>query len=454
MPSPITFGGLASGLDTQSIVSSLVALEGRKVDLLRTSRSGFEKKIAAYGTLATKLRTLASALQKIADPDQFLAHRASLSKGSDEFVTVSARGDAKVGNYQIEVSALAASTFIRSDGFADANADLGISGTLSLQVGATQTDLTIDVTNSTLNGIRDAINGANANAVATVVFDGTDYHLELRGKETGLANAVTVVAEPGLPPPGGLVLNLDEKRAAADAGFKIDGQLYTSSSNTIDDAIQGVTLSLLEPQAVGANPIQLSIAEDFGLVEGQLKEFVDAYNGVIDFLNEQSKPRASNDEAILPLAGESALRQVRTSFGTLISSEATGITTYSSLSSIGIKSDSSGRLALESTKLGDALADDLDAVKALLSDATVGIGGKLLEAVEARTDSIDGSVKLRQDAFGKSIALLDKRILRGLADLDRFEQGLRRRFAAMETLVGRLQSQGNALSAITASSSR
>ena len=194
MASTITFGGLASGIDTNSIITQLVALEGRKVSALQSRQGSFQKKIDAFDTLQGKLENLQGTLDGLSDAKTFVAAKASLSSNADGILGATTRSDAKVGTYKVGVSKLAESTFIRSDGFADPDTDLAITGTLSLQVGTTQTDITIDGTNATLHGIRDAINASGADVVATSVFDGTSWYLELRGKETGAANAVTVGA--------------------------------------------------------------------------------------------------------------------------------------------------------------------------------------------------------------------------------------------------------------------
>lgn len=449
MASAITFGGLASGLDTQGIIAALVGVEGRKVDLLRSKSDGFQRKINALDDLQKKMGALQTALKKLADPDKFVATKASLPDGASDYLSLTTRTDAKAGTYEIEVLSLAQSSFIRSDGFAATDSDIGIVGTLTIDVGGVQTDLDIDGTNNSLNGIRDAINDAEIGAVATTVFDGTDWHLELRGEDTGVANAVSIVAEPGLPPPQGNVLNLTSLRTATDASFEVDGQAYTSASNTVEDAIQGVTVQLLDAQPSGATPIQFTISEDFAAIEQQLKDFVNEYNKVVDFLNDQSKPRASSEDSVQPLAGDSSLRSLRSSLGTAVSTESSSVLTgYTSLASIGISTDNTGRLTLDSTKLKDALADDLDSVTEMVADVDSGVGARLLELVEKRTDTIDGSIKTRKDAFRASMTDLARRITRGEDQLVTFEDSLRRRFAAMETLVGRLQSQGGSLASL------
>src|SRR5262249_38468433 len=220
LSSPITFGGLASGLDTKWIIAALIGVERQKVTLLQSQQSAFKDKVSAYDSLLGKLNSLQTALEKIADPNQFLAFAAHLSAGGDSFLTASPQGTARAGTYQVAVGAVAQSSFLRSTGFADANASLGLAGNLTLQVATTAPPVATDSSNDSLFGVRAAVNKSGAAVAATVVFDGTQYHLELRGRDTGVKNAVALTSEPA-PTSGGTALGLTQLRAASDASFTI-----------------------------------------------------------------------------------------------------------------------------------------------------------------------------------------------------------------------------------------
>jgi flagellar hook-associated protein 2 len=449
MASPITFGGLASGLDTKSIIAALVGVEGQKVTLLQNQQSAFKGQVSAYDTLLAKLQTLQTALEKIADPNQFLAFAAHLSAGGDSYLTATPQGTARAGNYQIEVGAIAQSTFIRSDGFDDANAATGAVGTLTLQVGTTSHDITIDGTNNSLFGIRDAINKAKIGVDASVVFDGTKYHLELRGSDTGVKNAVTVVSEPELPPPDGTVLNLAEIRAASDASFKIDGQDYTSASNTVTGAIEGVTLQLNNAQDAGAAPINLSVSQSVDTIQQQISDFVNAYNAAISFVNTNAAPRTDSADTTKPLSGESSIVALRIAFSRALTESTDFDSATTSFASIGITSENDGTLVFDTTKFQKAIGADVEGVRTLLTDADQGLAGKLLEAVKLRTDPVEGTIHNREAALNDRIAALTKRIADQQSALDDYQQSLVNRFAAYETIIGQLKAQGDSLTAMT-----
>jgi flagellar hook-associated protein 2 len=450
MASPITFGGLASGLDTKSIIAALVAVEGRKVESLRSQKAGFQRKISAYDELGAKLRKLLDAVEDLSKQRTFVAHQATLSDGAESQLKATPSGRASTGTWEVAITSIAQSTFLRSGGATAGDVSLGLTGTLTLQVGSTTTNVTIDSTNDSLHGIADAIEAAGAAVNASVVFDGTDYHLELRGAETGVANAVTVTAQPTGTNP----LNLTQIRAASDAVFTVDGQPFTSADNTVDDAIAGITLQLLDEQATGAAPIQLTIAEDFGGVRDQLNDFVKAYNDVVSFLATQAKPRASVEDQPAPLSGESALHSIRSKLSSIVSSQANVASTYTSLASIGIKSQTGGTLKIDEEQLADALADDLDGIVTLFTDVANGVGKRLFDEVKARARPITGVVELRKDAFEESIFLLEQRIRAAEDSLDKFEEGLVKRFAQYEQLIGSLQAQGASLGSLSPTQSK
>lgn len=447
LASPITFGGLASGLDTKSIISALVGVEGQKVTLLQNQQSGFKDQITAYDSLLAKLNALQTALAKIADPTQFNAFAVNLSSGGDSYLSATTQGTAHAGSYQVLVQSLAQSSYLRSAGFADPNASLGLSGTLTLQVGSTTTNITIDSSNDSLNGIRDAISKTGADVDASVIFDGSQYHLELRGHDTGVKNAVAITAEPGQSNGGGPLLNLSQIRAASDASFQIDGQPYTSASNTVTGAIEGVTLQLENAQASGSAPINLTVAASTNTIQQQIQDFVDAYNAVMGFLNDQAAPRASSSDPIKPLSGESALVSLRISFGSVLSSSTSFATPYQSFASIGITSENDGTLSFDTSKFQKAIAADVDGVNQLLTDPTQGLGQKLLAAVKLRTDAADGTIHLREDSIQSQISNLDDRIKDAQDALNVYQDQLVTKFAAYETLIGQLKSQGDALAA-------
>jgi flagellar hook-associated protein 2 len=122
---------------------------------------------------------------------------------------------------------------------------------------------------------------------------------------------------------------------------------------------------------------------------------------------------------------------------------------YTTFSSIGVKSQNDGTLEFDSKKFQDAIGDNVDDVRALLTDATTGLAKKLLDVVERRTDPTGGVIHTREDALKDQISNLDKRIRDQQDALSRYEDALVARFAAYETIIGRLKAQGDSLTSLT-----
>ncbi len=442
----ISFGGLASGLDTDSIISALVAVERRPISLYQQQKSDRQDQLKALDNLLEKLKDLDNSLNKVSDPDEFLAFSSSLT--DDTYFSVSTTGSADQGSYNISVEQLAERSLLRTGGVSDSSAANFSAGDISITVDGTLTTVSIDDGASLLD-LKDAINDSDAEVNASVVFDGTDYYLEVRAKETGVDEGATISFDSSI----GVSVDLDQ--AGQDSIVSIDGLQVTSSTNVIDEALEGISLTLraVSPDdgSGGFLSETLTISEDFDEIEDNVQGFISAYNDIIKFINEQSTRNIDDEDAPAPpLAGDSTLRLLRQRLGSDLTNflDSSSGKAFNSLASLGIRSQSDGTLELDSEDFKDALASDLEDVRFLFTDATDGITSNLQANLETYTDSIDGFIKTRQDGIERSIDDLDDRISQAEARLATYEQNLVRRYAGFETLIGRLQSQGSALGAI------
>src|SRR5690349_19292386 len=297
----ITAPGAGSNLDVNSIVSQLMAVERRPLDLLAQREAGYQAKLSAFGTLKGALSTFQSVMQGLSDPTKFQAVKASAADDSILNATANGKGKAVPGSYSLEVEQLAQQQKVASAGFASLSSVIG-SGTLTIQYGtydsgtntfslnsakAAQT-ITIDPSNSTLAGVRDAINAANAGVSATIINDGASNRLVLTAKDTGAANSlrITVSDDDGTnidssglsqlafdpTATAGAGKNLTQVQAAQDAKLQIDGISISKPSNTITDAIEGLTLNLLKANA--GSPTTLDVTRDSVGVKSSVEAFV------------------------------------------------------------------------------------------------------------------------------------------------------------------------------------
>jgi flagellar hook-associated protein 2 len=390
----ITAPGAGSNLDVNSIVSQLMAVERRPLDLLAQREAGYQAKLSAFGTLKGALSAFQSVMQGLSDSAKFQAVKAGAADDSILNATANGKGKAVPGSYSVEVQQLAQQQKVRSDGFASLSSAVG-SGTLTIQYGtydsgnnmfslnsakAAQT-ITVDPSNSTLAGVRDAINAANAGVSATIINDGASNRLVLTAKDTGAANSlrITVSDDDGTnidssglsqlsfdpTATAGVGRNLTQVQAAQDAKLQIDGIGVSKPSNTITDAIEGLTLNLLKTNT--GSPTTLDVARDSAGVKTSVETFVKAFNSINQTLKDLGGYNSATKKGGILQGDSTALsiqRGIRSALTTAVGQIAGGFT---SLSQIGVAFQKDGTLALDSTRLQAAMDSGFDQIGGLFA---------------------------------------------------------------------------------------
>ncbi|MFO1406043.1 MAG: flagellar filament capping protein FliD [Steroidobacteraceae bacterium] len=456
----ITSTGIGSGLDISSLVQNLVNAEGSaKSTQLNKREAAFQAKLSAYGSFRAAVDKLRSALGPMQSEDGFAARTAA--SGSPDVFTATATSTAAAGSFDVEVERLATAQKLRSAPVATPATAIG-TGTLVVTVGGRSLTLTIDSTNGTLAGIRDAINGAagNPGVTATIVGGAGGAQLVLTSKSTGVAGAITVTQSGGdgglsaLAYTAGASTNgLTEVTAATDARMLVDGVAVTSASNTFAGVIDGVTLVAKSTSAPGETA-SLVIAADADAVKSRIGAFVSAYNALVQSMRSLTSYDAKTGTAGA-LLGDSTYRDFSESVRRLLSEPmrlADGRST--TLAELGITRSLDGTLGISDTRLTAALSTGFDDVSRMLADADRGLGTRLdalLEryvatggAIDVRTRGLQASI----DGIGEQRTALQER-------LAAYETRLRAQFNALDSLVSRLRSTGDfltqQLSAISAS---
>jgi flagellar hook-associated protein 2 len=404
----ITATGAGSNLDVNSIVSQLMAVEQRPLDLLAQREADYQAKLSAFGTLKGALSAFQSAMQGLSDPAKFQAIKAGAADDSILNATANVKGKAATGSYSVEVQQLAQQQKVRSDGFQSPLSVVG-SGTLTIQYGtydsgtntfalnsakAAQT-ITIDPSNSTLAGVRDAINAANAGVSATIINDGASNRLVLTSKDTGAASGlrITVSDDDGTNADSsglsqlafdpvataGSGKNLTQVQAAQDAKLQIDGISVSKPSNTITDAIEGLTLNLLKTNI--GSPTALDVSRDTASVQASVEAFVKSFNSINQTLKDLGGYNPATKKGGI-LQGDSIALSIQRSVRAAVTA-ATGQAPggFTSLSQIGVAFQKDGTLALDSTKLQAAMDSGFDQIGGLFamagksSDSLISYGG-------------------------------------------------------------------------------
>jgi flagellar hook-associated protein 2 len=434
----IAFNGLASGLDTKSIISALVGVE--RIPLLRvqSQNDDYQSKSRVIDQLSSALSSLESAAESLGNTGDFLSYKGTVA--NDSIASVTTSGDSVPGSYSLEVSSLAHAQRTYSNTVADADAALSTSDqTLTLTIAGQATQIDI-AAGTSLRGVAAAINASGAGASAGLMFDGSNYRLQVVGDDTGAANAITF-ADSGL----GLGLSTASNtfQAATDASLSIDGIPITSASNLVDGVLPGTTLEL---KSTTTTATTVGIAPDPSGVKDKLQKFVDAYNAVADLIGKQSGEGKGEET----LNGDSTVRMIEQGLQRLISSPIPGLVgpggSTLQLTDLGIQTQRDGTLTLDSGDLDDALAHDFGRAASYFSgDGThPGISSLLGDLIDGYVDT-DGLLTTRKKGIADLIAQNDKRMDELQAYLDRYEESLNEKYSLLESTMSELNSQSSYL---------
>jgi flagellar hook-associated protein 2 len=401
----ISSPGIGSGLDINGIVSKLMTVESQPLTTLATKEASYQAKLSAYGSLGGALSSFQSAIQALNDPTKFQSLTAS---SSDTTVATATAGPTAVaGSYALNVSQVAQSQQLVAAGQSSTAAAIGLgtSTTLTFDFGTisggaltaynsttgtggtyssstftsngngTKT-VTIDATNNSLSGIRDAINNANIGVKATIINDGgaSPYRLVLTSANMGQNNSIKISASAGgdatlsafLSQDPAAVQNLQQTVAAQNTQMTVNGVFVSKASNTITDVIPGVTLTALK---VGTSTV--SATQDTSGVTSAVNGFIKGYNDLNKTIKSLSSYDATTKVAGV-LLGDASLRnvqsQIRTLLGTtLVASGAYTTLAYTNLTQVGIMLQKDGTLQLDAGKLQSALASNPTDVAALFT---------------------------------------------------------------------------------------
>lgn len=414
----------ANSLDVNAIVTSLMSIERQPITKLNTKQTEYQAKLTAVSLIKSKVDAFQTAVQALSNPSSgsFVAFTAT---SSDPTVfSASASSSAVAGGYTLDVINLAQSQKLVAVGQASSNTaisdgtattinfDFGTisGGTFSAGVysgaafasnGTAIKSITINGTNNTLSGIRDAINAAKMGVSASIVNDGsgTPYRLALSSDNSGISNSMKISTSGGdgkintllANDPAG-VQNLNQTVAAQNANFKVNGISISKTSNSVTDAIQGVTLTL---NKVTTTPTILTIATNTSAVNDSVTGFVKAYNDLYSAMKNSSAFKSKS-----ALEGDAMLRGLQSQMRSIANSTVSG-GTMTTLGEVGLSFLTTGTLKLDSAKLSSAMAKDFNDVANLFNSAT-GYATKF-SAMTATALAFDGTIATKTNGLNQSI---------------------------------------------------
>jgi flagellar hook-associated protein 2 len=367
--------GLGSGVLTNDLVEKIVGAEREASDKrLDRDEEILDARITAYGEIKSLASTLQSATSALSLPST--AGSTTASSSDEAILTTEASILAEPGTYSVEVLNTAKAHSVVTDAYSSIDEIIG-TGEIQITFGAITYDggggflsqdvdptkggapITIDDSNKTLSGIREAINNADIGAKASIINDGSGYRLVISSEDTGEQNAMRIMTldDGGAVATTGLssiaynevqtgVGTMSETAKGEDALLKANGLTITRESNSIDEVVPGVTLNLLSADV--GKPISIVVAPDTAGVQEKIQDFVTAYNDFKKFSDELTSYNSDTDQAGL-LLGDSTLRGIQSQIRSMISQPIEGLagTKYRSLTELGVNTDRTNDFLLE-----------------------------------------------------------------------------------------------------------
>jgi len=384
-----------TSIDVNSIVSQLMTVEQQPITKLNVKEASYQAKLSAFGTIKSALATFQTALQGLSNASKFQAVNATPSDPT--VFSATAASTAIAGSYSLDITSLAQAQKLVASGQTSSTAAIGAGaattvtfdfgsisgGTFSAMTGvytgaaftsngnATKS-ITIDSTNNSLQGIRDAINAGKMGVTATIINDGsgTPYRLALSSDNSGANNSLkisvtgdTAVSNLLANDPAG-IQHLAETVTAQNANFKVNGVTVSKSSNTIFDVIPGVTLTLNKTTTTATS---LTVVRDTAAISNSISGFVKAYNDLSSTLTTVSAYNPATKTGAL-LQGDSTVRSLQSQLRAALTTTITGTSgALTTLSQVGVSFQKDGSLALDSTKLNNAISNNFNDIAGLFA---------------------------------------------------------------------------------------
>jgi len=453
----LNIGGLASGLDTNSIIDQLMAIERQPRARLDQQASLITVRQQALADFQSRLRSVEAAAKDLRSVTLWSQQQSVATSDTTRLsAAIVAGSGAGVGGYQVEVSQLANAA----------------QRTYAFRSPASAGTITIDGHDTSVAAnasLADVVSAINSDVNATVYAAATDSGtLVLSSRRTGDTGTGFIAVSDGT---GSLTEDTAKAKQGRDALFTVDGVAGSASSNDVTNAIAGVRLTLRGVTTV-SGPITVSVAAptaDTDAIKDKLRAFVDVYNSTVDAirakLDERSvpNPRTDADRQAGMLNGDTTLTAILSQMRQAIYTPVRGLPTgMSSLADLGVSTGSAsatisrdalaGKLEIDDDTLDAALANNAAGVRDLLAGpANVGGWVRAFERVVHDADTTGGTIDVRITGANAEL----KRLQRAMADMDDRlalkETSLRAQFTAMETALAQSQTQSSWLSGQLAS---
>jgi flagellar hook-associated protein 2 len=467
----ISSPGIGSGLDINSLITQMVAVEKQPLQKLQKEASSLQTKISTYGQIQSAVsgfRDAADALTKAT------TWSPTASTASDPTaVGISAGPSAKAGSYTVEVQKLATPQMNSTGYFESADTPVG-EGSITIELGAWSEDgssftpkpgaspvrVSFGPPAESLALLRDKINSSAAGVVASVITDSGGSRLILRSSTTGEENGFKITTEDadgnnsdglGLSAlafdPSAGILTMAKAMSASNANALLNGISINSSTNTLTNVVDGISLTLSK---VTPAPVQVNVNQDTASVRKSVDNFVSAYNSLNKMLADQTRFNGPNANGPQNLQGDSTAVSLRNQMRSIMGNFNSGSSTFKRLSDIGIELQRDGSVSVNSAKLDKSL-ENVTEVKNMFATVStpdapsIGLAMQI-KSVADRSLAGDGLIANRNEGLRKRLNLNQDRQENEGSRIAQVEKRLRAQYTALDRQMGALNGQASYVS--------
>jgi len=422
----ISSPGVGSGLDINSIVTQLAAVEKQPLVQLQKNASKLQTQLSSFGTVKSQLASLQDASAALLSSDTWGSK--TFSSNNTSAITGSVSTSALASSFSVGVTQLAAAQSARTAALTTTST-VGADGSLSIAIGTwsgntftqgSATAIPVSISSAdTLTTVASKINSAGAGVSASVVTSGTEQRLLISGTNTGAANGFKITALDGSTEITDGVTGvgkfsytsttgtngLTRTQAAQNASITVEGITVTSSTNTVADAVPGVTLKLLSTTTSNA---QITVGGDTETIKTKIKAFQDAFNNLVTNLKNLTKYDSTTKTAGA-LQGDGTAVGLLSVLRSMISASGptASAATFGRLSDVGLQQQQDGTLTTNASKLTTAL-NSLDSLKTFFSnagDSTVTNGlARRFRDFAMQANGVTGTLSLKNTAIQTAIS--------------------------------------------------
>ncbi len=463
--------GSGSGLPVESIISKLVAVEQQPITDLQGRTDTLKTQISAYGKIQSAFSAMRDAASKLSTPASWAALTATSSDTT--MATVTAGSGSGAGSYTVSVGQLASAQSVVSQAMSS-TAQVG-AGTMTIELGqwggtdaspsftsksgATAVNITVSATD-TLASVRDKINSSGAGVLASVVTDATGSRLVVRSAATGEANGFRISTADadgnnsdasGLSalayPPGDATLGMQRNAAAQDAKVKINNIDIVSSTNTIENAVDGLSINILKK-----GDLTVTVGQDKDSIKKNITDFVTAYNSLMNLLRDNTKYDQTS-KAAGALQGDSTAVNLQSQLRNITSGGSTLGGSYARLADLGLNIGTAGTITVDDTKLSSALGHVSDLKQLFMGvDSTNAANNGIATKWRALADQVtgmDGAITTRTAGLQSRVTSNNKRVDELTDRSAAYEKRLRAQYTALDTQMAKLNDMSSYVSKIT-----